>query len=499
MDGKGRKAHGVGLASLPAVTDASYYQNGHADPAQVELGRMLYFDKELSGNRNISCATCHHTLTGTGDGLALPIGEGGHGLGITRNTGVGADAVPERVPRNGPSVFNLGAHEFSALFHDGRVAINPDQTSGFDSPVGADLPLGLETPLAVQAMFPVTSGAEMAGQPGENEVADAAALGYLAGPDGVWMLLAKRLSAIPEYVALFQAAYGDVNGPEDISFVHAANAIGAFEATALRADDSPFDRFLRGDRNAISKEAVRGGRLFYGKAACADCHSGPFQTDQAYHAIAMPQIGPGKGDGDTGHEDFGREQVTGDWADRYKFRTPSLRNVELTGPWGHDGAFNSLEAVVQHHLDPVSSLNSYDVSQAALPSRPDLDAEDFVVMSPPGAVDAIASANELETIELSERELEQLMAFLHALTDPASLDLRELVPMRVPSGLMLADVGYMGLPVLGLPVSAHATLARSGLAWAAAFGANDTCLAANGPHSPSLIWPISKVCLVAAK
>ena len=132
--------------------------------------------------------------------------------------------------------------------------------------------------------------------------------------------------------------------------------------------------------------------------------------------------------------------VPQDDADRYKFRTPSLRNTALTGPWGHGGAYNSLEAMVRHQLDPVTSLHDYDIGEAVLPSRTDLDAEDFVHMSDPDNVQAIADASEIqESIALSETEVAELIAFLHALTDPASLDLRTTVPISVPSGLRLAD------------------------------------------------------------
>jgi cytochrome c peroxidase len=157
----------------------------------------------------------------------------------------------------------------------------------------------------------------------------------------------------------------------------------------------------------------------------------------------MPQIGPGKGDNsdgyDDGHDDFGREQVTGDIADRFKFRTPTLRNVALTPPYGHAGAYNTLEAVVRHHLDPVNSLYDYDQSQAVLPSLPDLDEQDFVVMDDPARLAAIADANELAPLELSEKKIADLIEFLHALTDPAAIDLRNDMPASVPSGLPLAD------------------------------------------------------------
>jgi cytochrome c peroxidase len=184
-------------------------------------------------------------------------------------------------------------------------------------------------------------------------------------------------------------------------------------------------------------------RVFYGKGGCAGCHSGPFQTDQSFHAIAMPQIGPGKGNNSFSAtpslEDFGRENVTGDIADRFRFRTPSLRNVTLTAPYGHAGAYNTLEAVVRHHLDPVNSLYHYDRSQAVLPSRPDLDAMDFVVMDDTARVDAIAAANELQPVQCTDKQIADLIAFLQALTDPDAVDLRNEVPASVPSGLPLAE------------------------------------------------------------
>jgi cytochrome c peroxidase len=413
------------------VVDADYRDGGAPDAAKVELGRVLFFDKELSGNRNTSCATCHHPFAATSDGLSLPVGEGAMGLSVTRDTGEGQDEVVERVPRNSPALFNLGAIEFSTMFHDGRVAGSP---GGFLSPAGPDLPNGLDSALAVQAMFPVTSATEMAGQLRENKIAKAAAANDLPK---IWALLADRLRAIPEYVALFNAAYGI--DAEDITYVHAANAIAAFEEAAWRDDNSPFDQYLRGDEDAMSEAAIRGMDLFYGDAGCSGCHGGPFQTDQNFHAIAMPQIGPGKGDGPSGHEDFGRERVAGIPQDRFRFRTPSLRNVALTAPYGHAGAYASLEAAVRHHLDPVAALNEYDGSEAVLPSRGDLDAIDFAVMDDPALVADIAAANELAPWPATDNEVADILAFLHALTDPDALDLRDDVPPSVPSGLPVFD------------------------------------------------------------
>lgn len=424
-------------AQLPAaLSDADFHDNGRPDAGKVELGRLLFFDKVLSGSFNIACATCHHPFAGTGDGLSLPVGEGARGTGVARDTGSGSHAVPERVPRNAPALFNLGAREFTTMFHDGRVQPDAGMPSGFASPAGFDLPPGLDSALAVQAMFPVTSGTEMAGQPGENPVADAAAASDLLR---VWELLAERLRGIDGYVTRFVAAFDDVQGPMDITMMHAANAIAAFEAAAWRADDSPFDRFLRGERGALSRVQRHGMWLFYGKAGCSACHGGVLQTDHSFRAIAMPQVGPGKGDGASGYEDFGRERVTGQPSDRYRFRVPALRNVALTAPYGHDGAYDTLEAVVRHHLDPVRALYEFDFAQVLLPSRPDLDDHDRYAIEDTSILASIAAASELAPTPLRDGEVRALIAFLHALTDPAMLDLRRNVPASVPSGLPVAD------------------------------------------------------------
>ena len=417
---------------------------------QVELGKNLFYDKILSGNENMACASCHHALTDLGDGLSLPVGEGGVGLGVARSTGehpsIDPDGIHERVPRNAPQFFNGGALEFERMFWDGRVAVNGNTPSGFDTPAGLDTPLGLESVLAAQALFPITSPTEMRGQAGENDVADA--------PDilSIWAILEARVQAEANYLPLFQAAYppgtaspaGQVVNAADIKIDHIANAIAAYEDSASRAINSPFDRYRRGDRRAMSYNQIKGMRLFYGKAGCAQCHSGTFQTDHDFHAVAVPQIGAGRGDiGPDGiqNADFGREQVTGDPADRYKFRTPSLRNTALTGPWGHDGAYDTLEAMVRHMLNPAEGLENYDTTQAVLPSRTDLDALDFVHHGVQINRDAIAAAIDplAAPVNLNDRKVGLLIDFLHALTDPASADLRSTLPMTVPSGLPLAD------------------------------------------------------------
>ena len=410
------------------------------DPAQVELGKLLFHDKILSGNMNTSCATCHNMLTDTSDGLSLPMGEGAVGLGPAREDGVGHDAIHERVPRNAPHVFNLGAYEFSIMMHDGRIREDANAPSGFDTPADEDFMYGIDSALAAQACFPVTSFAEMAGQPGENPIANAV---FSDDLPRVWAILAKRVALVPEYAQMFIDVYPDISDNHDITYTHIANAIGAYESAVGRADNSPFDQYLRGDTGAMSMNAVDGMILFYGKAGCAQCHSGPLQTDHSFRAIAMPQIGPGKGQNQPGYidglDDLGLGGETDNIEDNFKFRVPSLRNVALTGPWGHSGAYNSLEAVVRHHLDPVTSLYNYDQSQAVLPDAGILNERDFLVMNTPARVDGIAAANELAPVDLTENEFAHLMDFLNALTDTRSIDVRHAIPMRVPSGLPVYD------------------------------------------------------------
>ncbi|MFC3192724.1 cytochrome-c peroxidase [Marinicella sediminis] len=430
------------FAQLPEpLTDEDFHLYS---AEKVALGNLLFYDKILSGNMNDSCATCHHGMAATGDGLSLSVGEGGSGLGVSRDTGFEHDEVHERVPRNAPHVFNAGAKEMTVMFHDGRVFADASQPSGFVSPAGDDLPLGLDNTLAAQAMFPVTSGTEMAGQTGENEVADQAAAGNLAGPGGVWDLLATRIQNIPEYVDLFKGAFDDVNQASDITYVHIANSLAAFEAVIWRADNSAFDQYLRGDKGAMSPNQIAGMNLFYGDAGCADCHSGKLLGPaDSFKSIGMIQLGPGKGDNldgySDGQDDFGRERVTGDPADRFKFRVLSARNALLTGPWGHAGAYDRLEDLIKHHLDPIEATANYDRTQVKLPTNDTLNAIDWTVLDDDNRTAQILASSEITPRLLSDAQIARLIDFLDAATDRRSLNLRNEVPLTVPSGLPVFD------------------------------------------------------------
>ncbi|MBD3679645.1 MAG: methylamine utilization protein MauG [Rhodobacteraceae bacterium] len=420
-------AHASGL---PRPLQASDFPQ--TDPAQVRLGQLLFFDPILSGNRNISCATCHHPDHGSSDGLSLGIGEGGQGIGPDRTAGTGADQIKKRIPRNSPALWNLGAHEVKTLFHDGRVSRSDIYENGFNTPAQEWLPDGLSGLLAVQALFPLTSQFEMAGDPAENQVAGAA----YDRIDAVWPILAKRVRIIPAYAEMFVGAFEDVDDPLDINITHIANAIAAYETHQFQSYDSPFDRFLSGDAAALTPEARAGMELFYGKAGCSSCHSGPLLTDQEFHALMLPHFGPGRTrQWDSIVRDVGHMGVSDRLEDAYRFRTPSLRNVALTAPYGHNGAYPTLEGIVRHHLDPVAGFAAWRPEMAALPEVPWLGSRDFLPLQDRMERARLSARHDLTPVNLNDAEVARIVAFLHALTGTQSVKGRLERPDAVPSGL----------------------------------------------------------------
>ncbi|MCT8160839.1 c-type cytochrome [Pseudoruegeria sp. SHC-113] len=402
------------------------------DPQKAKIGQLLFYDKILSGNRNISCGTCHHHDLGGTDGLSLGIGEGGVGLGPERTAGTGGDRIKKRVPRNAPALWNLGAKEVRVLFHDGRLEISDLYGNGFDSPAEEWLPQGLESILAAQAVFPMVAQFEMAGNPKENEIAGA----VHDRIDAAWPIIAKRVRIIPEYGRMFVEAFDHIDSPEQVTIVEIANAIAAFEGTEWQSYDSPFDQWLAGDTSALSDAQERGRALFFGEAGCSGCHAGPRFTDQAFRALGLPAFGPGRTRRfDPMPRDVGRMGATDDLEDAYRFRTPSLRNVALTAPYGHNGAYATLEQMVRHHSDPEAARAAWREADARLPDAPWLSAIDFVIRTDAREMDRQAAVLDIEPLRLSEDQISDVVAFLHALTGETALDRPLGRPDRVPSGL----------------------------------------------------------------
>ncbi len=421
---------GPALAELPAPIIANDFITFDED--QARIGQLLFYDKILSGNRNISCGTCHHHDHAGGDGLSLGIGEGGVGVGPDRTAGTGDHSIRKRVPRNAPALWNLGHRSVHTMFHDGRLEIGDHYENGFNSPAQEWLPDGLNSLLAAQAIFPMTAQFEMAGNVGENDVTGAVADRIDLG----WPIIAKRVRTIPEYGQMFVAAFDDVDVSEDVTVTHIANAIAAFIGREWANHDSPFDAYLTGEDAALSPTQHRGMELFYGEAGCASCHSGPLMTDQLFHALALPQFGPGRARlHDPTPRDVGRVGESDRIEDAYRFRTPSLRNVALTAPYGHNGAYPTLEGIVRHHLDPQQSLASWSRDMAKLPEAPWLKAIDFVIQSDRLEVARHAAKIDIEPQSLSEDQIADILAFLNALTGETALTRPMGRPETVPSGL----------------------------------------------------------------
>jgi cytochrome c peroxidase len=401
---------------------------------EAELGRLLFWDPILSGNRNISCGTCHHPRFATSDGLSLGLGEGGIGVGPDRR--VDPDNAPEqRIPRNSPALFNLGAHEFTVMFHDGRIEADPTRPSGLRTPLEDEMVVGFATLLSAQTMFPVLSPDEMAGHYSENDVSRAVRQGLITGEGGAWDIISRRVADIPSYRGMFDSVYPAIADGRPIDFTDISNAIAAFVEHEWRSDNSAFDAWLRGETE-LSVEAEAGIHLFYGSAGCAVCHAGPFQTDHGFHATGSPQIGPGKAERFESHSrDVGRMRVTNRSEDAYAFRTPSLRNVARTGPWGHAGGHSDLASFLRFHADPKAGLDAY-APAATLPAfaaaKPDL-----AVLDDAAERAAVRAAITLAPVDLDEHDIAMLLAFLDALTDEQAIGGRLGIPDAVPSGLAI--------------------------------------------------------------
>lgn len=245
-------------------------------PAKVELGRALFFDPRLSASGVFSCYSCHNLTTGGDDNLETSIGHGW-----------------QKGPRNSPTVLNSVLNE--AQFWDGRA-----------------------DDLKAQAKGPIQAGVEMANTP-ENVVV--------------------TLNSMPDYVAMFSAAFAD--DAEPVSFDNMARAIESFEATLITP--APFDAYLNGDDTALNDDEKAGLSLFMEKG-CASCHSGVNVGGHGYYPFGLVEK-PGADILPVG--DKGRFKVTETVDDEYVFRAAPLRNVTVTAPYFHSGKVWDLKVAVQ--------------------------------------------------------------------------------------------------------------------------------------------------------
>ncbi|MBC6992526.1 cytochrome-c peroxidase [Hymenobacter sp. BT491] len=288
------------FAALPATVAAPADNPG--SPAKVVLGRALFWDPVLSGQRDVSCATCHHPSEGYADGLDLSIGVNGQGLGTARRF-----RVPNAIPftkRNCTSVLNAA---FNRMAADGSY--NPSTAVMFwDNRAQS---------LEAQALMPIATLEEMR----SDRYSESLALDSVVA----------RLRRIPAYGTLFQAAFA---GSAPVTAINLGKALASFERT-LVATDSPFDEYLRGNTSAMTAQQVQGLNAFVA-TGCAKCHSGPMLSDFQPHVLGIAD------NGKLAASDAG---VNGSYA----FRTPSLRNVALTAPYMHNGTLTTLQAVLDFY------------------------------------------------------------------------------------------------------------------------------------------------------
>ena len=443
----------------------------------ADLGRMLWFDKIHSLHHDNTCGGCHSPTNGFGDTQPMAVG-------VQNNNLVGPHRGGPRNQRRSPLVVNTAL--YPAMMWNGRfnsLSGNPfDNSLGFRFPFpegdtrfsnvndGQHLVTHL---LQAQAHMPPTELIEVAGFNGTcpNGVPDPT-LGpaFCQFDDGkgetvplpdstgsrnepIRQKALAILNATPAYRRLFGEVFPEVNAGAPIDFFMFGKAIAEFEFTLVFAN-APIDQFARGDRFAMSASEKRGALLFFGKAGCVQCHavagrssvgeSNEMFTDFEERVIGVPQIAPffgvGNGnvifDGPGQDEDFGLEQISGNEADRYKFRTAPLRNLAIAPGFFHNGAFVRLEDAIRHHLNVYKSAHSYNPVEAGVPTdlshrlgpiEPVLKRLDPLLRHP---------------TELTPSEFDDLVSFVRdGLLDEGvkAENLCKLVPASVPSGLPVLE------------------------------------------------------------
>ena len=455
---------------IPAMTDP-----------MVSLGKALFFSTALSADRQVACVTCHHPFYGFGDNLALPIGVDAEfpdrlGPGRQRKKtdarqlpGFGRGDAP--MPRNSPTLIGLAFWDQSITWDgtvfsdtgtpgmsgtDGRIVApvdTPPVRGMFTHPMlprsdylAYDRKWSQGMPISAgHGLMPTAVNAAMRGRafgakaaptmPLQTDLqvrqAIAAAIGnYGTAPD---------LAPLPknEWVPLFRSAFHDTATPVErlITPNSISLAIAAYERT-MTFTNTPWKAYVQGNDAAVGADAKRGAALFYntieqGGANCASCHRGDFFTDEQYWVLAIPQIGRGKTDINDRHDgidDWGRAHVTGHRADKYAYRTPTLLGVEVTAPYGHSGVFNTLDAVVRHHLNAaqsVAAFNTASVSKDGGPLNVNFSKQHTAyALRQLEKQRAARKPGVLRDVALTDDQVHDVVAFLKTLTDPCLKDQR---------------------------------------------------------------------------
>ena len=476
------------------------------DPALTDLGRNVFFDNILGLHNDNACAGCHSPAVGFGDTQSMAIGTDNNGIaGPDRKGPRNQRRAPLTVNTAFYPRMMLN-QRFVSLTHDAfdlTLGASVPFSIGGDTvwnPASACFyatcfdPVKMTTLLTVQGHFPPTELIEMAGFTAGNKADVDPALYHpshlvssgafsdtvpspIAGPNGsppdsndtgysIRQKVLDRFNANAEYVSRFAAIYPEAAGGK-VTFAMIGAALAEFQIANAFAD-APLDRFARGYRRAMTEQQKRGALLFFTKAQCVTCHAVAGESNEMFsdfqsHVAGIPPIAP-KGfglkpggdprnpddfpgnfafSGPRHDEDFGREEVTGDPADRYAFRTSPLRNVALQAAFFHNGAFTRLEDALRYHLDTLNQASSYD------PVAAGVDADLTVRRGPflPILEKLDARLAGVGGSPLSSQEVDDLLVFLReGLLDrnalPENLCLQ--VPATVPSGLRV--ITFQGCP-----------------------------------------------------
>ncbi|QFT53869.1 cytochrome-c peroxidase [Microbulbifer sp. THAF38] len=400
------------------------------EPVMVELGMRLFHNKSLSANQDASCSSCHHPAIGCGgDNLSMPVGVNAIDvalLGPGRSDGV--NEVP-LVPRNAQPICNASLWS-RGLFWDNRVSMSPNGVLRTDSRdvtnnTAAAVGSGSLALLMAQAHFPVTAPPEMGDiiDFGYDDTVDENFTAYRED------ILAANLD-IEAWAPLFISAFGD----GEINFSRIAQAIAAYEAVQIFIDN-PFFAYVEGNLQALSTEEKRGAITFMSRdAGCTFCHKGAFFTSEALMAANYPQIGIGTDESGSG-ADLGGEGSLGFGA----FRAPTLLNVAITGPWGHNGQFASLRRNVEHYRDQGASIASYFANNEMCDLEQFKDLQDCPSKVAPNGLalsqDILAENDGGGVNRLTDDEIDLVVTFLDTLTDPnaansSSNEIQFLIPPR---------------------------------------------------------------------
>ena len=438
------------------------------DPKLANLGRMLWFDKLHSLHHDNTCGGCHSPTNGFGDSQPMAIG-------VQNNNQVGPHRAGPRNQRRSPLVVNTAL--YPAMMWNGRF--NSLSGDPFDNSLGFRFPFPEDDVrfshandvlhhvthlLQAQAHMPPTELIEVAGftgtcpngvpdptlgsdfcqfDDGKGETVPLPDLATGSRNEPIRQKALQLLNATPAYRALFGEVFPEVRQGAPIDFFMFGKAIAEFEFTLVFAN-APVDQFARGDHAAMSAEQKRGALLFFGNAGCVACHSVAGQSNEMFsdfqeRVIGVPQIAPffgvGQGnvifEGSKNDEDFGLEEITGNPADRYKFRTAPLRNLAVAPGFFHNGAFITLEDAVRFHLNVIEGARTYDPVKAGVPT-------DLTFRLGPPVPTQLIDPLVRKPVRLSRDEFDDLVSFIRdGLLDPRvnAAELCELAPPRVPSGL----------------------------------------------------------------